>query len=207
MPITRRQIAAAAALVISGTPFAPAFGKRRADGTVIKVRAVKGSVTGTLRFGGRDYACALGRTGIVHPKHEGDGGTPSGIYPLREVRYRPDRIAKPKTGLVVVESNSTDGWCDDPADVAYNRLVRLPYPRDAEVMWRDDHVYDLQAVIGYNDVPPVPGAGSAIFLHVARADAGGNLLPTAGCVAMRLDDLRTVLAACKPGTMIDIGTI
>ena len=207
MPITRRQIAAAAALVISCAPFAPAFGKRRADGPIISVRAVKGSATGTLRFKGREYACALGRSGIVHPKHEGDGGTPSGRYPLREVRYRPDRIAKPKTGLVVVESSPTDGWCDDPADAAYNRLVRLPYPRDAEVMWRDDHVYDVLAVIGYNDMPPIPGAGSAIFLHVARADAGGNLLPTAGCVAMWLDDLLAVLAACKPGTTIDIRTV
>jgi L,D-peptidoglycan transpeptidase YkuD (ErfK/YbiS/YcfS/YnhG family) len=204
MVVTRRQIAAAAALTISGALFAPAFGKRRADGTIIKVRAAKGAVQGRLRFKGREYACALGRSGIVNPKHEGDGGTPSGRYPLREVRYRPDRIAKPNTGLAAVEANPTDGWCDDPVDPAYNRLVGMPYPRDAEVMWRDDHVYDLLAVIGYNDAPPVPGAGSAIFLHVARLDTDGNLLPTAGCVAMRLDDLLTVLAACTLDTIIDI---
>jgi L,D-peptidoglycan transpeptidase YkuD (ErfK/YbiS/YcfS/YnhG family) len=61
-------------------------------------------------------------------------------------------------------------------------------------------------VIGANDAPPVPGAGSAIFLHVARTGSDGALLPTAGCIAMKEDDLLAVLAGCKLGTMIDIRT-
>jgi L,D-peptidoglycan transpeptidase YkuD (ErfK/YbiS/YcfS/YnhG family) len=37
-------------------------------------------------------------------------------------------------------------------------------------MWREDHLYDLVLVLGYNDDPVVPGKGSAIFLHLARPD-------------------------------------
>jgi len=35
-------------------------------------------------------------------------------------------------------------------------------------------------VVGYNMNPTQPGAGSAIFLHIARRDFS----PTAGCVAV-----------------------
>ena len=180
----------------------------RTSGTgIVTVSAAKGATTGTLHFNGRRYPCALGRSGIVKPKHEGDGGTPAGTFPLREVRYRADRVPQPKTGLPAIKTNPTDGWCDEPADPAYNRLVQMPYKADAEVMWREDNVYDLLAVIGYNDAPPVPGEGSAIFLHVARTAPGGSLRPTAGCIAMNEDDLLAVLSGCKPGTMIDIRAV
>jgi L,D-peptidoglycan transpeptidase YkuD (ErfK/YbiS/YcfS/YnhG family) len=169
----------------------------------IQVRAPAGSTTGKLLFNGKEYACALGRSGILHPKYEGDGGTPAGLFPLREVRYRPDRMAAPKSELPIYKAKPTDGWCDDPKDPAYNRIVRMPYRADAEVMWRDDHLYDVLAVIGYNDAPPVPGAGSAIFLHVARQN-GSALLPTSGCVSMRIENVLAVLAACSPETMINI---
>src|SRR3546814_19709072 len=62
---------------------------------------------------------------------------------------------------------------DLPADpLHYNRLVRLPFAASHERMWRDDGLYDLVVEIGYNDMPPVPGLGSAIFLHLARPDWG-----------------------------------
>ena len=51
----------------------------------------------------------------------------------------------------------------------YNRLVKLPYAASHEELWRDDHLYDLVVVLGFNDDPVVPGKGSAIFLHLARA--------------------------------------
>ena len=193
--------------MISGTFYAPAFGRNRTSGSsIIEVRAANGTTSGMLHFQGREYRCVLGRSGIVHSKHEGDGGTPSGIFPLREVRYRADRVPQPKTGLTAIKTNPTDGWCDEPSDPAYNRLVQMPYKADAEIMWREDHVYDVLAVIGTNDAPPVPGAGSAIFLHVARVGADGALLPTAGCIAMKENDLLAVLAGCKLGTLIDIRT-
>ncbi len=153
---------------------------------------------GTVQFAGRRYAAALGRAGIVADKREGDGGTPAGTWQLRRVLYRPDRIAAPESGLEVAALAPGDGWCDAPADPAYNRPVTLPYPASHEVMWRDDPLYDLLVVVGHNDDPVVPGAGSAIFLHVRRADGG----PTAGCVAFTLDDLRTIVAGLTPGSRL-----
>jgi L,D-peptidoglycan transpeptidase YkuD (ErfK/YbiS/YcfS/YnhG family) len=170
---------------------------------VVEVVAQRGATTGMLTFAGRQYSCAVGRTGVQSPKREGDGHTPAGLFPFREVRFRPDRMSAPKTGLPTYPATPVDGWCDDPADPAYNRLVRLPYQSDAETMWRDDHLYDVLAVIGYNDVTPVPSAGSAIFMHVARMD-GDKLLPTAGCVSLRKEHLLEVLGGCAPGAMIRI---
>jgi L,D-peptidoglycan transpeptidase YkuD (ErfK/YbiS/YcfS/YnhG family) len=143
------------------------------------------------RVGVRAFRCAVGRRGIVLNKREGDGGTPAGSWPLREVFYRPDRLAMPMTRLPVRPLALYDGWCDAPGDARYNRPVRLPYPASAEQLWRGDHMYDLIVVVGYNDAPVVPGRGSAIFLHVARPGYTG----TAGCVAFRRSHLLTILAA------------
>lgn len=143
-----------------------------------------------LAWRGRRFACALGRGGIRADKREGDGATPSGRFPLQRVLYRADRLAPPPTALATAPLTARDGWCDDPADPLYNRLVRLPYDGRHEALWRADRVYDVIVVLGYNDDPVVPGLGSAIFLHVARPDYA----PTAGCVALARADLLTILA-------------
>ena len=68
--------------------------------------------------------------------------------------------------------------------------MRLPYPASSEELLRDDRLYDIVMVLSHNRRPRIMGAGSAIFLHVARPDFG----PTAGCVALRLADLQKLLA-------------
>ena len=173
---------------------------------VIDVRAPAAATNGVLRFKTTTIPCALGRSGIVSHKHEGDGGTPAGEFSLRAILYRPDRIARPETGGLPLRSiENSDGWCDDPRDPAYNHLVRLPYPASAEKMWRDDHLYDLLAVVGYNDAPTVPGLGSAIFMHVAKVGAAPlSYAPTQGCIAMRIEDLRVVLAMSTPATRVRV---
>jgi L,D-peptidoglycan transpeptidase YkuD (ErfK/YbiS/YcfS/YnhG family) len=55
-------------------------------------------------------------------------------------------------------------------------------------------------VLGYNDDPPVPGKGSAIFLHLARP----GYTPTEGCVALGEADMETFLARVKPGDSVRI---
>jgi L,D-peptidoglycan transpeptidase YkuD (ErfK/YbiS/YcfS/YnhG family) len=115
--------------------------------------------------------------------------------------YRPDRLQAPETGLPLRAIDPSDGWCDDPGDAHYNQLVRLPCDSGHERLWRDDGLYDLLAVIGYNDGPVEAGLGSAIFLHVAQPDYG----PTEGCVALALPDLQAVLRISRPGDRIVIG--
>lgn len=155
---------------------------------------------GEARWAGRRLGCALGRAGIVGDKREGDGGTPAGAWPMREVLFRGDRLGEIVTPLPARELDPEDGWCDDPADPAYNRMVRLPYPSHCEELWLADRVYDVIVPLGYNDDPVVPGRGSAIFLHVARPD----FAPTAGCVALALGDLLVLLRAAAPGSLVRV---
>lgn len=146
---------------------------------------------GNALWGARRMRCALGRASIAGEKREGDHATPAGSFLMRRVLYRPDREPPPSTRLPLAAIAPADEWCDDPADPAYNRPVRLPYPASAEALWREDGLYDLLVVLGWNDDPVAPGRGSAIFLHVSAPDGG----PTEGCIALARNDLLAVLAA------------
>jgi L,D-peptidoglycan transpeptidase YkuD (ErfK/YbiS/YcfS/YnhG family) len=165
----------------------------------VRSRAANSS-RGRVSLGGLSFPCALGRGGISRRKREGDGATPAGIHPLRRVLYRLDRIRAPVTGLPVSPLRPDDGWCDAPGDRNYNRPVRLPYPASRECLWREDGLYDIIVIIGYNERPRVHGLGSAIFMHLAREDYA----PTAGCVALTKPHLLTLLRHCGPETRLRI---
>lgn len=144
---------------------------------------------------------ALGRGSVRSLKREGDGGTPLGRLPVRLVLYRADRGPRPRTSLPVSPIRPNDGWCDDPADRNYNRRIRLPPKHDearhgAEGLTRDDPLYDVVLVLGYNDRPRIRYRGSAIFSHLAR----DGYTPTEGCIALSRRDLLAVLAEAKCGT-------
>lgn len=145
---------------------------------------------GRLALRNEVFRAALGRAGIAAHKQEGDEATPAGILPLRRVLYRLDRLPAPDCAVPIEPIADSDGWCDDPTHRDYNRLVRLPHEARCEALWRQDGLYDVVAVLGWNDAPVERGLGSAIFLHVARPDYG----PTEGCVALALPDLLRVLA-------------
>lgn len=156
---------------------------------------------GWARFGATLCRAALGPAGLVADKREGDGGTPIGAWPCRRLYYRPDRLARPSTGLDCRALRPEDGWCDAPGDPRYNRPVPLPYPASAEALWRDDEIYDLIVPLGYNDHPVVAGCGSAIFLHIARP----LYPPTQGCVALGRQELLAFLAQADAQSRVRIG--
>lgn len=156
-------------------------------------RAVVRSALPTVR-------AALGRAGIARIKREGDGHTPAGRFHPVAVLYRADRVARPRTSLPVTPIQPDAGWCDDPADRQYNRAVRLPYPARHEPLWREDGIYDIVLIIDHNLARPQPGAGSAVFIHVATRSYGA----TAGCVALGRIDLLTLLGRIGIGTTIEI---
>jgi L,D-peptidoglycan transpeptidase YkuD (ErfK/YbiS/YcfS/YnhG family) len=155
---------------------------------------------GQLSWPGGKARAVCGRAGVRADKREGDGATPAGTFPLLQAYCRADRIAPPPTRLPIQALRREDAWVDDPADSNYNRLVSLPYPARHEAMWRADGLYDLLVLIGYNTDPPVPGLGSAIFLHVAAPD----FAPTAGCIAVARDVLAGLLGLLGPGSAITI---
>ena len=164
------------------------------------VEARVGETRGIARLGDRVFSCALGRAGLIADKREGDGGTPIGRFQFRRLLYRADRVPHIETRLPALHIDPADGWCDDPASPDYNRPVRLPHPARHERLWLDTHLYDLVVVIGHNDDPVVKGAGSAVFLHVARE----NFAPTEGCIAFTREDLLTILSRVGTSDAIEI---
>jgi L,D-peptidoglycan transpeptidase YkuD (ErfK/YbiS/YcfS/YnhG family) len=160
------------------------------------------ATNGSAEWGRHSMRCALGRGGVRADKQEGDGATPKGKWRMRALLFRPDRIARtPLTSLPLRALRPEDGWCDDAADPLYNRPVKLPFRARAERLWREDGIYDLIVVLGYNDDPPVPGKGSAIFLHIARPDYS----PTEGCIAVSHKDLLAIAATADTGSSVVVG--
>ena len=154
---------------------------------ILRVTPRAGSrAEGWLTAGPFRVPCALGPSGVVRRKREGDGGTPAGRFRLLWAYYRPDRPRPMAGGVKLVALRPNRGWCEDPRSPRYNRPVRLPARDATDRMWREDHLYDLTFVLDYNFTRRKKGAGSAIFFHLARP----GLTPTAGCVAIRAADMR-----------------
>ncbi len=169
---------------------------------VMRVRALSArSRTGLLQFGPLRAPCAIGRGGLSRRKREGDGASPVGQYRLIEVLYRADRIARPVTRLPVRAIRRDDIWCDDPESAHYNRPARAPLAASHEKLWRDDHLYDVIVVLDHNRKPRVRGHGSAVFFHLARP----GYTPTEGCIAVKLADMRRLLARAGRDTYMRIG--
>lgn len=165
---------------------------------MIRVAPLAGERTrGKLVAGPLVLPCALGRSGVRRAKREGDGATPQGVLRPVAAWCRGPRPAAPLL-LPWRRTQPDDGWCDDAASPLYNRPVRLPFAPSHERLWRDDRLYDLVLVLDYNLARPRPGAGSAIFLHVA-AD---GFAPTAGCVALRKADLLRLAPRLSPRTRL-----
>ncbi len=152
---------------------------------------------------GQRYRCALGWGGISEEKHEGDGTTPVGRFPLGRVFYRADRMEKPKSSLPIRALKPNDGWCDDPSHPSYNQLVTRPFQASHERLWRKDHTYDLIIELGFNYAPTIAGKGSAIFMHNAQP----AFTPTKGCIALYPEDLLNLLETCGPETHLIIPAI
>jgi len=153
-----------------------------------------------LFFNKKEYKCSLGRNGITKDKKEGDGSTPAGCFYIRKILYRKDKVKKPITSLPTEEIKKNDGWCDDVSNDNYNKQIKLPSALSHENLWRNDDLYDIVAVVGYNDNPPIKKLGSAIFIHIA----GPNYSPTAGCVGLSKEDLLKILRNFGPKDKICI---
>lgn len=165
------------------------------------------SAAGTLRIGDWSCPCVIGKGGLIAAadKREGDGATPRGDWPIRAALLRPGRIeAAPAPALPWRWIRPLDGWCDDPADPAYNRPVRLPRTTSHERLAREDQAYDVIVILGHNDAPPAPGLGSAIFFHQWVIGATGLPKPTEGCVAIAPADMRIALGLLRPGMVMRI---
>ena len=53
----------------------------------------------TLQVDDFYFKCSIGKNGTTSSKKEGDLSTPKGLFKLKYVLYRKDRVKKPKTAL------------------------------------------------------------------------------------------------------------
>jgi L,D-peptidoglycan transpeptidase YkuD (ErfK/YbiS/YcfS/YnhG family) len=133
--------------------------------------------------------------GGLPDKREGDGRAPAGVFAIPELfgRAAPDSAFARAAQLPYRQATANLKAIDDPASAHYNRIVdqstiARPDWGSCEDMWRADQRYAIGAVVAHNAAPPLPGAGSCIFLHVWAAPG----VPTAGCTAMAIDDMTAI---------------
>ena len=168
----------------------------------VRIRPAAGNPRrGWLTAGGQTIKVALGRGGIKANKREGDGATPKGTFRPRQLWWRADRHPRPRTLLPVRAIAPEDAWCEDVSSRHYNQPLRLAANGGGDRLTRDDHLYDFIIEIDHNTSPRIAGRGSAVFLHLARADFS----PTAGCVSMTEAAMLRLLKRLGPRTKIVIG--
>jgi L,D-peptidoglycan transpeptidase YkuD (ErfK/YbiS/YcfS/YnhG family) len=143
---------------------------------------------------GPTIPAVVGRNGLapIGSKREGDGQTPSGIFPLK----RGFGYGALFTRIPYIVLTREMIWIDDVRSARYNTLTDRKDGEGLshEIMRRDDDLYKYGVVIEYNTEPVVPGAGSAIFFHIWRNPATA----TAGCVATAEPDMVRLLQWLDP---------
>lgn len=156
------------------------------------------------------WTAEVGVAGLKNHKHEGDGSTPTGTFPIALTMYGND----PNPGGLRYRYHHLvcgDWWDEDPFSTRYNRFVQVPcgttppFASRSEALWTETLAYPYFAVIETNNNPVVGGvaaAGSGIFLHNWLGFA------TQGCVALHRQDLLTTLRWLRPGDhpVFEIGT-
>ena len=203
--------AATAAIVAPPPPLA------RAQQLVLVVTADWNATTGTLRRFARGDASdawraeaawvpvVIGRTGLAwgdeslaaalgQPiKHEGDGRSPAGAFPLDTAFGFAARSELSWLRLPYAALTPGADCVDDESSAYYNTVVdRATVPRvdwnSAEHM-RQIAQYRLGVIVGYNAAPPARGRGSCIFLHIWS----GPSSTTAGCTALDAGALESLM--------------
>ena len=143
--------------------------------------------------------CAIGKKGIGIKKKEGDLITPTGLFKIKYILYRKERVKiSTKLKKIIIKKNM--GWCDDPKSSDYNKLVKLPFAYSHEKLFRKDNIYDIILVLNYNMSPVKKNKGSAIFIHIAKKD----FKKTEGCVAIRKPSLIKLVKEMNSNTKVKI---
>ena len=153
-----------------------------------------------LYFNDYRIKCALGKRGIGTKKKEGDLITPKGLYKIRFILYRKDRVKNLKTKKKKLIIKKNMGWCNDSNSKSYNKLIKLPFKFNYEKLFRSDRIYDIVLVLNYNMSPIKKNKGSAIFVHIAKK----NFKSTEGCVAIKKKDLQKIASEIKNNTKVKI---
>ncbi|WP_345976623.1 L,D-transpeptidase family protein [Sulfurimonas sp. HSL3-7] len=151
-----------------------------------------------VNLGRNGLAWGLGESGFKGKageplKQEGDGRSPAGIFTIsRAFGY----AAQFKTKMPYIQADAALICVDDSQSDDYNTILdrnESDSPKSFEWMKREDDLYKIGLVIEHNSVGK-KGAGSCIFFHIQKSEDA----PTAGCTAMREEDLNTIMTWLDP---------
>lgn len=135
------------------------------------------------------------RRGNSNVKMEGDGRSPSGLFPLTTTFGTSDVGAK----LPFTKLDEFTECVDDTTSRWYNQIVNRMQVgifdwKSSEKMLEVGPQYDLGVFVAYNSYPAIRGNGSCIFLHIWK-DANTG---TAGCTAMERENLERIVKWLDP---------
>lgn len=133
-------------------------------------------------------------------KHEGDGTSPEGVFPLiHAYGYPPPSMVRIK--FPYTQATPDLICCDDPETSYYTKIINI---RDKDLnpnalpshekMLRADDLYKYTILIGHNTWYPRKDAGSCIFIHIWS----GMHSYTAGCTAMSEENILRLLSELDP---------
>ena len=106
-----------------------------------------------LTFSNYKAKCALGKRGIGFKREEGDLITPKGVFKIKYILYRKDRLKKIQSKLRKITIKKNMGWCDDPKSRDYNKLIKLPSKYTYEKLYKKENIYDIILVLNFNMNP------------------------------------------------------
>lgn len=177
-------------------------------------RYERSSKTANWKAVGESFPVVVGRSGLgatgedawkmnvnaflTLAKHEGDGRSPAGLFPMTYAfgtATKPQQLTFPYTKLTEYTE-----CVDDVASHHYNKIVRRDQVgifdwKSSEKMIKIMPEYELGVFVAYNSYPVIKSNGSCIFLHVWK-DAN---TPTAGCTAMSRLDVERIVSWLEPG--------
>lgn len=154
---------------------------------------------------GASMQVVIGRTGLAWgdprlanrfdqpTKHEGDGRSPAGLFPLDTAFGFAEREQMASLRVPYVQLRDDSDCVDDEQSVHYNTVVersRVPsIDWNSSERMRQIPLYRVGVIVGYNATPPARGRGSCIFLHIWS----GPSSVTAGCTAMEAADVESIV--------------
>ena len=145
------------------------------------------------------FKCCVGKNGLNSNKKEGDYSTPKGLFDLKKLYFRKDRVGTPKCRITKKIIKYNMAWCDNPKHKKYNEEIQEYGKNNKESLYRADNIYNYIISISHNH-KKIPNKGSAIFIHLTD-----NYKPTAGCVALQKKDFEILLKLIDKKTKIKIG--
>lgn len=151
-----------------------------------------------VNIGRNGLGWGLGQSGLTPKrdephKKEGDGKAPAGIFKVSSAfGYAPSL----ETSMPYIQATQELICVDDVTSEYYNKIADLQQdniPKSFEWMHRKDDLYKMGLVIDHNREAK-RGAGSCIFFHIQKSEDS----PTAGCSAMKEEDITTLIKWLDP---------